>query len=430
MSRKQLVGWLQNLALVLLTALALFLLTRLFLLQGGWPAQVQATLDPQSAPAERPAVSGRLGQRFTSVHLMVTGDSKYGRYGRLYVTGEDPQLQQLSGLFREALGSASDALPASDEELRAALAEPGLYLGLTTTLPLAAVAAWLDEEEAPFDITLYAMALTTGSADTASLYLLDREEGILRCATALPASAVRTLCQDAAPNGSQFLWESDTDLSSSSLDPYTILVAQSPAPEDVTAELPGRYTAYNLLTALDFNAYTTSRYTETSSGVEVVEESPRTVRIGPDGTVAYTGGAAVPELYLTGGSGLNRALQGACRLAEALTSGTGATDLYLCGAQEEEDGWVLRFRYQVDGIPVRFSDEGDALSVTVSGGVITAFTYRCRSYTPVEAEGASPQPLLPPTMAAAIAAGYSDPWLSIGYVDAGAGRLRAQWLGD
>ena len=429
MTKKQLVNWLQNLALLLLTALALFLLTRFFLLQGGWPAQVQATLDPQSAPAARPSVSGHLTQRFTSVHLMVTGDSKYGRYGRLYVTGDDPQLQQLSGLFREALGSTSDTRPATDEELRAALAEPGIYLGLTTSLPLAAVAVWL-EEDAPFDLYLHAMVLATGGDDTAALYLLDREGGVLRCATALPASAVRTLCQDAAPNGSQFLWELETDFSASALNPYTILVAQSPSPKDVTAELPGLYTAYNLLTALDFNAYTTSRYTETSSGIEVVEESPRTLRIGPDGTVVYTGTSAAPSLYRTGGDSLEDALQGACRLAEVLSTGTGATPLYFSGIQESEDGWHIRFRYQVDGIPVRFSDEGSALSVTVSEGVITAFTYRCRSYTPIEAEDSSPQPLLPPVMAAAIAAGYSDPWLSIGYVDAGAGRLRAQWLGN
>lgn len=427
MSKKQLVGWIQNLALVLLTALALFLLTRLFLLQGGWPAQVQATLDPQSAPPERPAASGQLGRRMSSVHLMVTGDSKYGRYGRLYVAGEDLQLQQLSGLFREALGSASQAREAGQEELRAALAEPGVYLELTAPLPLAAVAVWL-EEAAPFELEVRAMALTTGGGDTAALYLLDGEGNVFRCGTALPASAVGTLCRDAAPNGSQFLWESGADLDGSALDPYTILLAQAPGPEDVTAALPAGYTAYNLLTALDFNAYTTSRYTE-SSGVEVVEESPRALRIGPEGTVAYTGSAAVPALYLVGGEGLEEALRGACGLAEALTAGTGATELYLSGVRAEEDGWTLRFRYQVEGIPVCFSDEGDALAVTVREGAITAFTYRCRSYTPVE-DREPAQPLLPPAMAAAIAAGYSDPRLSIGYVDAGAGRLRAQWLGN
>ena len=421
MGRRRMTGRLQNLVLVLLTLSALFLLTRLFLLQGGWPAQVQATLDPQSAPAGRPAEPDRLS--LASVHLMVTGDSKYGRCGLLYAGGEE--LQQLTGLFQEALGSASQQGGASQQELREALAEPGVYLDFTASLPLEAVAAWL-EEEPPFSCTLYAMALTTGSGDTAGLYLLDGEGDILRCRTALPASAVRTLCQGASPNNSRFLWEAGGAYGE--LDPYTILISQAPSLGDVTAELPGGYSAYNLLTTLAFNAYTTSRYTETSSGVEVVEESPRSLRIGPEGTVGYTGGpSAASALYRVGGEDLASAMRGACRLAEALAAGVGASQLYLCGAEAAEGGWLLRFRYQVEGVPVRFSDEGDALAVTVQGGVITAFTYRCRSYVPVEE---APQPLLPPAMAAAIAAGSQAKRLSIGYVDAGAGRLRAQWLGD
>ena len=193
---------------------------------------------------------------------------------------------------------------------------------------------------------------------------------------------------------------------------------------DISAERPAGYSAYNLLTALDFNAHTLSRYTE-SGGAEVVEESPRTLRIAPDGSVSLISrGTAASGLYRASGQGLKEVLAAGWRLASALSGGTGSSPLSLRSAEAEEDGWVLRFWYQVDGVPVFFSDGGDALTITFKGGAVTDFTYRCRSYTPLEEESA---PLLPAGMAQAIAAAYPEAALSIGYEDDGSGRLAAQW---
>lgn len=416
MSKKRLVNWLQNLVLVLLTVSALFLLSRLFLFQGALPPQLQTALSAQPSLSSRPAEAGQAGElAFPSVHIMVTGDSEYGRFGQLYTGWEDPLLQQAVPLFREALGSADQVGTASGEALQAALDTPGLFLDLTTGLPLAAVAAWLGEE-ARFEQDLRAMVLTTENGDAATLHLLDGEGGIVRCYTALPVSAVRALCESVSPNGGYFAYEAGYE----ALEPYSVLVAQAPALPDVSADLPAGYTAYNLLTALDFNAHTNSRYRE-SSGVEVVEESPRTLRIGPEGRVGYSAGTSQ-----VASSGLPEALQAACRLASALTSATGATPLYLHSAEAKDGGWRLGFRYEVEGIPVLFADEGDALSVDVAGGLVTSFAYRCRSYTLLEE--APPSPLLPTAMAAAIAARTPEAALSIGYVDGGSGTACAQWL--
>ncbi len=418
MNKRQLINNLQNLALLLLAFSALFLLLQLFLFHGG--LTVQAPLSP---PAQTGEEGG--GLAFPSVHMMVTGDSAYGRYGQMYAAGGDTLLQQAVPLLREALGSASEVGPAADGALREALNTPSLYLDLTCRLPLAAVAAWL-EEDAYFDRSLSAMALTTEREDAATLYLLDGEGGVYRCYTALPVSAVQAFCAGTSPNGSAFAYESGH----AALPPYSVLVAEAPAPPDVQAELPAGYSAYKLLTALDFNAHTTYRYTESSSGVEVVEESPRTLRIGPDGAVGYSGGRTVSSsLYRVGGSGgLPEVLQCACRLAEALTAGTGAAPLYLRAVEETGEGWRVRFQYQVAGIPVLFANGGDALTVLFSGGAVTGFQYWCRSYSEPQEEPESAPPLLPPAMAAAIAGEYPAARLAIGYVDGGSGRLSAQWL--
>lgn len=422
MNKKRLTRWGQNGALLLLTVSALFLLTRLFLFHESWPGGVSTALDP-AAPAEAPEENGL---RFPSVHVMVTRDSDYGRCGTLYAAGEDAPLQQILPLLREALGSAGQPATAADQTLRSALDQPSLYLDLTVQLPMEAVELWLGED-AGLEGNVRSLALTVEADDTAVLYLRYGDGAIRRCPTALPATAVEALCQEFAPNGSRFAYEADCG----ALDPYTLLTAQAPALPDVQAGLPAGYTAYSLLTALDFNPHTNSRYT-VSGGVEVVEESPRTLRIGPDGVVSCVSSGEVSSPLFqvpsaAGESDAAGALQAAGRLAGALSGGAGASPLYLSGMEETEEGWLIRFRCQVEGIPVLFPDESDALTVSVSGGAVTAFTYRCRSYT-AEADGIS-APLTPPAMAAAMAAHqYPEEGLSIGYVDSGTGMISPCWL--
>lgn len=423
MSKKRLVNHLQNLALVLLTLSALFLLTRLPLFHGGWAARVQTLLSTRPADGGETPEGWTTGM-FPSVHIMATGDSEYGRCAQLYVPDDAPVLQQVLPLFREALGSAGEPAAAADKTLRDALESTGLYLDLTVELPLEAVSAWLGER-AGLQRNVRSMALTTGEESTAMLYLRDGEGNLCRCSTALPVSAVEEACEQFSPNRSFFAYETNY----ASLAPYTVLTAGTFRLPEVYSELPAGYSAYNLLTALDFNAHTLSRYTETGSGAEVVEESPRSLRIAPDGEVTFLSrGEAASALYRVPCGGERpttaEALSAARRLADALTDGTGASPLYLSGVDMGEQGCTIRFRYQAEGIPIFFADETDALTITITGAAVTSFSYRCRSYTPSE----EAVPLLPSDMAQAVAALYPGAELMIGYVDAGAGALTAHWM--
>ncbi|MDE7245486.1 MAG: hypothetical protein K2O18_16150 [Oscillospiraceae bacterium] len=419
-TNKRLINALQNTALILLTASALFLLAKTPLLPDGWLNRVT----PPSALAVQPvqAAAGELSGLLGSVHLMITDDSEYGRYGRLCVEESDPLLQQVIPAFREALGSAAEMESVTQPAFRNALSGSSLYVGLLSGLPLAAVAACLDET-APFDCSVCALALAVRSEDTVDLYLPGEDGTVFRCTTALPVSAVRAVCASVAPNGSAFAYETGY----TTLAPYTFLAAEVEQPPDLQSDIPPGFTAYNLLTTLDFNPHTNSRYID-RDGAEVVEESPRTVRISPDGTVYYTGSGPVSlRLYRlpAESSGLPEALCAAKNLASTLAGGTGASPLYLCGVEETEKGYIIRFGYQCSGIPVSFPDEADALSVTVSGVSITAFSYRCRAYTPLASDAGS---LLPPAMAAAIASLYSGGGLRLAYIDRADRPLSAVWL--
>ncbi len=422
MGNKRLVNFVQDVVLVLLALSAVFLFSRLPVFPRDLAIRFQDLLASGQPYSEQDEAKG-LDQVFPAVHLAVTGESEYGRCVRFCAGPEDGLLRQFVPLFREALGSAAEVGATAERTLRQALSAPSLYLDLTEELPLPVVSAWL-EAESEFDRPVCALALCAGEGDNAVLYLRSENGDVFRYYTALPASAVLELCEAYPPNGGRFAFESE----GADLPPYVILPADTGEVPTVLSSLPAGATAYNLLTALDFNAHTLSRYTE-SSGVEVVEESPRTLRISPDGSVSFSNrGEASPALYQVPAAGdaptALEAVRAAQRLAQALEEGTDASPLYLQAVEETEDGWLVRFRYQVDGVPVFFSDEADALSVSISGKAVTAFTYRSRSYL----MGTSSSLLLPAAMAAAIASEEGGGGLSLGYVDSGTGTLSAQWL--
>ena len=410
---KKLVDRLQNVALAVLTLSAVFLLLSFFHLRGGWTARFQTLLAVRPAAGGQEEASG-VGELLAAPHIMVTSDSEYGRCGRLYTPAGDALLEKMLPLFGEALGSADPVGAAADQTLRAGLGKSSLYLDLTVDLPLEVVAAWLGERTV-FDRAVRAMALTTEGRDTAVLYLCGGEGEIFRYFTALPASAVEALTESVSPNGSLFAYETNY----APLAPYTVLVREAEGLPQVRSELPATYSSDRLLTALDFNAHTNSRYAE-PGGTEVVMDGRRTLRIGPEGTVTYDSG----EEDAGGRGGALEALRAAGRLAAALTGGVDASPLYLRRLEEREDGYLVGFQYQVEGVPVRFPDEADALTVLVRGAGIAEFTCRCRTYVPEEEASV----LLPPIMAAAIASLYPEGELSLGYVDSGSGRLHADWL--
>lgn len=418
---KRAVNRLQNLALVVLSVTAVLLLSRIPLLGGDWANQVQALLSHSADTLENQA--SNLSSAIAAVHIVITDDSEYGRYVQLYAPVDDALFQQVGPLFQEALGSATEVGATADKTLQEALMTPSIYVDLTMELPLEVVAAWLGEEETSFDRPVRAMALTT-EEDTAVLYLYSSDGTIFRYYTALPVSAVTDLSAAYSPNSGSFAYESNY----ATLAPYTVLTTGAISAPLIHAALPAGYSSYNLLTALDFNAHTGYRYQE-SSGAEVIMESPRTLRLSPDGTVTYDGGLeAASPLYRVSSSddvpSAVEALQSGLQLASVLTESTGSSPLYLRGISSVSDGWQLSFGYQVSGLPVIFSDGGAALDVTITGHTITAFTYRCRAYGISEESS----PLLPSAMAVAIASLHPGSGLSLGYVDGGTDTLSAFWL--
>lgn len=420
---KKAVDRLQNLTLILLTLSALTLLTRIPLFSEGWDGQVQALLS--SAPSGSVAVqAGDLTTVMPSVHLVSTDNSEYGRYSQFYLQADSPDLTNVLPLFRDALGSAAGAEPASDRAFQAALNSPSLFLSFAEPLPCKVIASWLGSDTL-LDLRIRAMALTTGEDNSAALYLCGEHGSVFCYDTALTATAIQDCVATFSPNGGSFAFET----AYSALLPYTVLVSQTGAYMDIYSDIPDGYSAYNLLTALDFNAHNNFRYFETN-GTEVVRESPRTLHVSPDGTVVYNGdGYADSRLYLAAPSGgpvsAEDAVRAAADLAAALTEGTDASSLYLHGITSTATGWQIDFNYQIQGLPILLPGGNPALTVTIDDAIISTFSYCCRAFS----ESDVPSTLLPPDMAAAIAAQHPSS-LTLCYTESIADMLSARWLAN
>ena len=84
----------------------------------------------------------------------------------------------------------------------------------------------------------------------------------------------------------------------------------------------------------------------------------------------------------------------------------------------------LQFGYQINGLPIRFSDGSCAAEVTLTGTSVTRLSLRFRQYATADSATA----LLPLRQALAIAAGHSGAEMAIGYADSGSDSVSAAWL--
>lgn len=183
----------------------------------------------------------------------------------------------------------------------------------------------------------------------------------------------------------------------------------------------------SLLSALGFNPYANTRYTE-SNGTEVVMEGDQTLRISADGQLRYQSGAR-SSLFIADSDSptLDEAVQGAWELLQTVISGhLGSAVPYLSQVTQSGDTTVLRFGFHVDGTPVRFLDDAPAAEIRLQGSAVTSLSVTLRSYA-LSGDSASPLPL---RQAAAIAALEPGKDLSLAYVDDGGSTCELTWLSE
>lgn len=418
---------LQNIAITVLavSAVLLFVQTQRYMLPTGnslmgglfqtgteTEAPVQSAAAPVSAPV-RIAISGT-----------------YGRYGDIALSTDDADRfgRLLSPLLSEALGSAGTFSPCTQTEFLAALSRTSVYYDFLAPLPLSvlSVLAGMDTP-ADFDLTAR-YAVISQQGESVDLLIWDGGDTCLRCETSVKPSRLQDVVSSYELGNAAFAFDlAASDPSFEACAPCSLFLSPLPQYQELSAA-PAVSDSSSLLSALGFNPYANTRYTE-SNGTEVVMEGDQTLRLSSDGTLRYQSGGRAALSIADGTDDPTREeiIQGAWKLLHTLTDGRlGSASLYLSEITESDGTIVVRFGLHADGTPIRFLDDSPAAELHLDGSAVTSLTVTLREY---ESTGESAA-LLPLKQAAAIAALDPGKGLSIAYVDSGAANCTLSWLSD
>ncbi len=420
--------FIQNIAIVLLSLSAAALFTQAQLYQPEAQTDGSYFSQPLSPGSTAPT---ELTDLAAPVRVAVTGAYPYGRYGDLRLTTRSDGFGPLATLLRDALSSAASLVPCDAEEFLSALSGVSVYYDFLDPLPLPILAGLVGAAPAGGDAISAQRLVLSGREDAGvQLYLWDGGTSYLRCGTVVSYADLSSLVGTYELGTAVFAFDSwQTEDHAAMLAPCSLFLLDQPEFPALTASDPLSSTDW-LLSALGFNPHTNYRYWE-ANGSQVIMEGDSSLRIQTDGTVLYqSGGQPVLEI-LPGLEADTPALSDAVLGVKALLSPlledvSGDADLYLRAVQRTGGETVLRFGYQVEGLPIRFADGGCAAEVTLEGTAVTKMTLRFRQYA-VSGEASR---LLPLKQALAIAAGHPGAEMSIGYADNGGGTVSAQWLLD
>ncbi len=426
-----LVSHLQNAAIAVLTVTAVLLLIQTPLvgdLAGKTPYELAQDWLAGDTSTEN-TVTTDLTELALPVRVVFTNE--YARYGLSAITTLDTDFELAGAFFGEALGSAAYEA-CSGEKLLSALHTSGIYLDLEAATPLDVLCKILGVNDAPkSSLTRVTRLLLCPAENGATLYLQDADQGFFVSQTAVSSTTLREALASLDGNGTDFAFSLSGEFSQ--LSPYTLIFS----------EPPQRYTlsASNALTdqaaflhLAEFNPHTESGYTD-SSGNTIIKEVYGTLRLEPDGSVAYQGAdeAEAGSIYYVSAASAGKptlleAVAAAQRLAfTLLRDASGDAELYLSEIDSSNKRFTASFDYAVSGTPLRFSDGSHAATVTIEGQTITEFSLHCRSYTISD----SPALLLPIRQAAAIAGSkYLSAELRVCYDERGADTVGVGWFAD
>jgi hypothetical protein len=410
----------QNLVIVLLSVSAVLLFAQTQLVTQGSNRYLSGLLTPETssgAPAEIPA---KLTDFASPVRIAVSG--AYGRYGDLALLTTDSAFAAPAELLREALGSAGTPAACTEREFRAALDRTSVYYDFGAELPMPIVAGLVGAETGADKTPARRLLLSSGEQSTQLFWSAGDTYSV--CKTGVSGTSLAELVNSYQLGNAVFAFELST---AETLCPYSLF------PAGGTPELPSLTAAHTvdnldgLLTALNFNPHTNSRYTE-SSGTEVIVEGDRTLRLLPDGTIRYESGGETDTLEVAAGDALTdeQAVTDSFGLLSSLLNSDNGASLCLRSLKTSGDDRTLTFDYQIGGVMIRQGGGAPAAEIRLNGTGVASFSLCFRQYTATDAASL----LLPLKQTLAIARDYAGAELDICYTDVGAGSLSAGWLAE
>lgn len=430
--RSAAVNRVQNLAIALLTMSALFLSASLPLFG---PLSDKSLVDLTRARLQHETTNVRSETREVTTlasPVRIVFTNSYARFASDALTTYSDDFEHAGTYLGEAIGSAHDMARVNERDFLAALRGSGLYFDFTAALPVEVLCSWFGVAIPSYDLDSVRRALLCpAEGDDAVLYLQNGAHVCRRFETAVQSSALDDYLSALDGNGAEFAQSLGANYAA--LSPYTIALREPDRREVLSAALAlNESAATAFLRRAGFSTRAENRFIE-ASGTVLVREVSGTLYLHPNGTAAYQGGAAeegslyfVPAAEASAPT-LTEAVTAAQELALTLLGDlSGDASLYLSGVTRRVGGYEVSFDYLVGGTPVRFADGAHAMTLTIDGQSVTAFTLRARHYA-LTGESALQLPLL---QAAAVARVYRNAELSVAYVDGGGDTVEPIWVAD
>jgi hypothetical protein len=363
--------------------------------------------------------------------IVLTFDDS-GHYGVKYDNTRLTELYgKVSNLLGESLGSASVPAEINEQQWRAALNSPGIFLEFHTDIPLSVLVRWLGQNirnENIHSTRRICLALAQGEENAVELFYIGSGGKFYRCRTAAKLNSVLTSLEAYTPNGAEYAYEYRTDLKM--LDPYTVLLRESPEKLLIESQslLYVSTPLESILSAVSFNPKSVNFY-DTEDTRVYVEDSGK-LKITAQDQIAFSASAdtrLLKILYVGAQPDTGEMIEGARQLLQRIRGSSSGdeelqfTDIrYKAGGAEAE----IVFNYFVNGIRVVIPGN-DAAVVTVKEGFVTDFRLLLRGYSLTD----TAEPLIPDYQAAAIAQKLSPGCeLCLIYTDTGGDFAAPKWI--
>ena len=374
--RRRLLGWLQNLVIVLLLISTVALVTETGVLK--LTAQLGSTGQGQAALEQLTAYTA------AAKPLCMVLTPEVGVHGAIMYDADALELayERYSTTLAEALGSSGEPEQVSDEQWQAALHGPGVYFDYYGDFQLSILAIWLGTQTSgeASGHTARRFCLAIEDESVSLYYIRERGEGgIYRCATAVPAAELSGRISESMPNGAEYNFEQDEPFGS--IDPYMVLLGEDVRLESASA-VNSLHTADTdaIMSKLGMNSYLALSYPESDGGTVKIE-GDSTLRLGMDGELRYS--RRVPADDETARLSPSDAIELARQLViDTAGSCAGDAELWLSYIyfDRETQYYTLCFDYVLAGVPVSISGREHAAEVSIYGSSVVEATMLFRAY--------------------------------------------------
>ena len=423
-TRSDTIDFYQNIAIALLSVLAVFLFSRTEIFSLGWETLsvgLQFVSEPSASGAEGVAD----GALTVPLRFAATGvyGGVYGRYVNVAANTGETRFRAVRRLFADALEPQTPFDEITRDAFLNAIRGTSLYCDFLTPLPLSVLSGLM---EAPSDDERLTRSIAlTKEGNGANLLLWDGDgQYYSRAAPVSRRELEDTVRRYELGNGVFAFDLAETDDAYRKIAPLSLFASETPS-MPVYSAAGGVSDLDKLLTAFGFNPLTKKRYTEANS-TEVIMEGTRSVRVRTNGSVYYQSGGR-GDLSVDAAGDLPttwEAVKDCAALLNGILLSQGCAAVRPLEARREGENTVLRFGYALNGAPVSFSDGGSAAVVTLERRKIASVELRPRRYAATDTQSL----LLPLTQALGVAGLHSGAELRLGYQDTGGSRLSAQWF--